>query len=283
MVEPQYHDEDANPKQNSTTQNQDQPQSLTVQDATASPVKDRIWTVRLNLRLFSISVDAILLIIVCFLASGSDNDTTPIIFFGLLTTLALIWSFTDSIHLWARRDRSFSPSMRIYIDLMLSITFAILSLVCGYFGPSDHPTSGAPSKDEPHFGRRALGCFGITKVLIYILLAFVSYYERIQKSSSTPNNNYSRNEGLARDEEERPNTVWYPSSPLSSTFPLSFSKPLLLISLVLPAACKQTHITEQIAGSVVFLFFNVFAIHAFVRDDITTDDDFAKGFELCRA
>ncbi|EXM35899.1 hypothetical protein V3481_005420 [Fusarium oxysporum f. sp. vasinfectum] len=212
MAGPQYHDDfDSTPKQGSTpTQDQplDQPleqvQPLSAHDTSSLPAKDHIWKARLNLRLFSICVDALLLVIVSLLASSSSDGTISIIFFGVITTLALIWNFADSIHLWTRRYRSFSPSVRIYLDLPLSILFAILSLTCGYFGPSDHAVPGsAPSTDESHLGRRALGCFGITKVLVHMILVFVAYYERTQAKSSTLQNNFERTEGdIPRDEEE---------------------------------------------------------------------------------
>ncbi|KAF4959815.1 hypothetical protein FGADI_1318 [Fusarium gaditjirri] len=212
MAGPQYHDDfDSAPKQGSTpTQDQplDQPQEqvqpLSAHDTSSFPAKDHIWKARLNLRLFSICVDALLLVIVSFLASSSSDGTFSIIFFGVITTLALIWNFADSIHLWARRYHSFSPSVRICIDLPLTFLFAILSLICGYFGPPDHAVSGsAPSTDESHLGRRALGCFGITKVLVQMILVFVAYYEITQAKSSISRGNYVRNEGdIPRDEEE---------------------------------------------------------------------------------
>ncbi|KAF5247445.1 hypothetical protein FANTH_6392 [Fusarium anthophilum] len=170
---PQYHDDfDSTPKQGSTpTQDQpldrpqEQAQPLSAHDTSSLPAKDHhIWKARLNLRLFSICVDALLLVIVSLLASSSNDGKISLIFFGVVTTLALIWNFADSIHLWTRRYHSFSPSTRICIDFPLAILFAILSLIYGYFGPSDRPVSGsAPSTDESHLGRRALGCFGITK------------------------------------------------------------------------------------------------------------------------
>ncbi|KAI7768864.1 hypothetical protein LZL87_000411 [Fusarium oxysporum] len=212
MAGPQYHDDfDSTPKQGSTpTQDQplDQPQEqvqpLPGHDTSSLPAKDHIWKARLNLRLFSICVDALLLVIVSLLASSLSDGTISIIFFGVITTLALIWNFADSIHLWTRRYHSFGPSIRICIDLPLTVLFAILSLICGYFGPSDHAVSGsAPSTDESHLGRRALGCFGITKVLVQMILVFVAYYERTQAKSSTSRSNYARNgEDIPRDEEE---------------------------------------------------------------------------------
>ncbi|KAI1036634.1 hypothetical protein LB503_003069 [Fusarium chuoi] len=191
MAGPQYHDDfDSAPKQSSTP-SQDQPldrpreqaQPLSAHDTSSLPAKDYKLKARLNLRLFSICVDALLLVI---------------------TTLALIWNFADSIHLWTRRYHSFSPSLRICIDLPLVVLFAILSLIYGYFGPSDHAASGsAPSTDESHLGRRALGCFGITKALVQMILVFVAYYETTQAKSSTSRSNYARSEeDIPRDEEE---------------------------------------------------------------------------------
>ncbi|EWG47923.1 hypothetical protein FVEG_16211 [Fusarium verticillioides 7600] len=212
MAGPQYHDDfDSTPKQGSTpTQDQplDQPkeqiQPLSTHDTSSLPAKGHIWKARLNLRLFSICVDALLLVIVSLLASNSSDGTTSIIAFGVFTTLALIWNFADSVHLWTRRYHSFSPSIRIFVDLPLAVLFVILSLVYGYFGPSDHAVSGsAPSTDESHLGRRALGCFGITKALVQMILVFVAYYESTQANSPTSRSNCARNEeDIPRDEEE---------------------------------------------------------------------------------
>ncbi|KAF5570785.1 hypothetical protein FPHYL_974 [Fusarium phyllophilum] len=184
MAGPQYHDDfDSTPKQGSAP-TQDQPlyppreqvQPPSAHDTSSLPAKDHIWKARLNLRLFSICVDALLLVIVSLLASSSSDGTISIIFFGVVTTLALIWNFADSIHLWTRRYHSFSPSIRICIDLPLAVLFAILSLIDGYFGPSDHAVSGsAPSTDESHLGRRALGCFGITKAGLFAKFIFTPY------------------------------------------------------------------------------------------------------------
>ncbi|KAI1047968.1 hypothetical protein LB506_002263 [Fusarium annulatum] len=211
MAGPQYDDFDSAPKQ-SPTPSQDQPldrpgeqvQPLSAHDTSSLPAKDHIQNARLNLRLFSICVDALLLIIISLLASSSSDGTISVIFFGVVATLALIWNFADSIHLWTRRYHSFSPSIRICIDLPLAVLFAILSLLSGYFGPADHPVSGsAPTTDESHLGRRALGCFGITKALVQLILVFVAYYERAQAKPSTSRSNHARNEGdIPRDEEE---------------------------------------------------------------------------------
>ncbi|KAI1026173.1 hypothetical protein LB504_011345 [Fusarium proliferatum] len=211
MAGPQYRDDfDSTPKQASTP-TQDQPldrsqevQPLSAHDTSSLPAKDHIQKARFNLRLFSICVDALLLVIVSLLASSSSDGTISIIFFGFFTTLALIWNFADSIHLWTRRYHSFSPSTRICIDLPLAVLFAILSLLCGYFGPPDRAVSGsAPSTDESHLGRRALGCFGITKALVQMILVFVAYYERTQAKPSTSRSDYARNEeDIPRDEEE---------------------------------------------------------------------------------
>jgi hypothetical protein len=100
MAGPQYHDDfDSTPKQDSTpTQDQplDQPrehtQPLSAHDTSPIPAKDHIWTARLNLRLFSICVDALLLVIVSLLASSSSDGTTSIIFFGLLVCTYLFSS-----------------------------------------------------------------------------------------------------------------------------------------------------------------------------------------------
>ncbi|KAM0346122.1 hypothetical protein ACHAPU_005892 [Fusarium lateritium] len=178
---------------------------MTVEDKDNSYADDPLWTVKLNLRVLSISLDTLLLIIICVLAVGSSNDAAPIILFGPLTTISLIWSFMDSVYLWTRRRRNFSPSTRMYFDLLLSAVFTISSLVGGYFGPTDHQVSGStPSKDESHLGRRALGCFGIAKVFVHLLLVAVAYYERrTQVMSSKHQGGCSRNEiDLSRDEEE---------------------------------------------------------------------------------
>ncbi|KAF4998495.1 hypothetical protein FGRMN_3114 [Fusarium graminum] len=179
---------------------------MRVKDKDSSNTDDPIWTIKLNLRVLSISIDTLLLIIICILAAGSSNDTVPIVLFGPLTTIALAWSFMDSVYLWTRRHRNFSPSTRMYLDLLLSAVFMISSLAGGYFGPTDHQVSGsAPSKDESHLGRRALGCFGIAKVFVHLLLVAVAYYEkRTEAGLSKSQDGCSRNEvDLSRDEEER--------------------------------------------------------------------------------
>lgn len=70
-----------------TTLKQDhQPQPLMNQDRTSSAVRGPLWTVKLNIRLLSISIDALLLIIVSVLAAGSSHDITPVIAFGPLVS-----------------------------------------------------------------------------------------------------------------------------------------------------------------------------------------------------
>ncbi|CAJ0554079.1 Ff.00g125910.m01.CDS01 [Fusarium sp. VM40] len=168
MAGPQYTDEVESTKDSTPTHQDEplnQPQPMTVQDKTDSSINDPLWTLKINVRVLSISIDTLLLIIICILAAGSTDDTAPVAIFGPVTTVALIWSFMDSVYLWTKRHRNFSPSTRMYFDLALSIAFTISSLLGGYFGPTDHNVSGsAPSKDESHLGRRALGCFGIAKV-----------------------------------------------------------------------------------------------------------------------
>ncbi|KAM0336874.1 hypothetical protein ACHAPQ_003686 [Fusarium lateritium] len=207
MAGPQHHDEEST--KDSMPPHQDealnQPQPMTIQDGTSPSINDPLWAVKINLRVLSISIDTLLLIIVCILAAGSSNDTAPVVIFGPLTTVALIWSFVDSVYLWTKRHRNFSPSTRMYSDLALSAAFMISSLLGGYFGPTDHRVSGsAPSKDESHLGRRALGCFGIAKVFVHLILVAVAYYERrTQEILSTSQGGYSRYEvDLSRDEEE---------------------------------------------------------------------------------
>ncbi|SPJ73290.1 uncharacterized protein FTOL_03020 [Fusarium torulosum] len=196
MAGPQYHDQD---------EPLNQPQPMTVQDKTDSSINDPLWTAKINLRVLSISIDTLLLIIICILATGSSNDTAPVVFFGPLTTVALIWSLMDSAYLWTKRHRNFSPSTRMYFDLTLSAAFTISSLLGGYFGPPDHKVSGsAPSKDESHLGRRALGCFGIAKVFVHLMLVAVAYYERrTQGTLSTSQGDYSRSENDVSEDEER--------------------------------------------------------------------------------
>lgn len=63
----------------------DQPQPLMTRDRDASAVRGPLWTVKLNIRLLSVSIDALLLIIVSVLAAGS-NDKTPVIAFGPLVS-----------------------------------------------------------------------------------------------------------------------------------------------------------------------------------------------------
>ncbi|KAF5669828.1 dityrosine transporter [Fusarium heterosporum] len=205
----EYHDQ-VEPTKDSTPTHQDQPlnqpQPMTVEDKDNSYTDDPIWTIKLNLRVLSISIDTLLLIIICILAAGSGNDTAPIVLFGPLTAVALVWSSMDSVYLWMRRHRNFSPSTRMYFDLFLSAIFMISSLAVGYFGPTDHQVSGsAPSKDESHLGRRALGCFGIAKVFVHLLLVAVAYYERRTEAVlSKSQDGCNRNEiDLSRDEEER--------------------------------------------------------------------------------
>ncbi|KAG5655871.1 hypothetical protein KAF25_000791 [Fusarium avenaceum] len=209
MAGPQYTDEVESTKDSTPTHQDEplnQPQPMTVQDKTDSSINDPLWTVKINLRVLSISIDTLLLIIISVLAAGSTNDTAPVAIFGPVTTVALIWSFMDSVYLWTKRHRNFSPSTRMYFDLALSAAFTISSLLGGYFGPTDHNVSGsAPSKDESHLGRRALGCFGIAKVFVHLMMVAVAYYERrTQETTSTSQGDYRRSENnVSGDEEER--------------------------------------------------------------------------------
>jgi hypothetical protein len=90
MAGPQYHDQ-VEPTKDSTPTHQDeplnQPQPMTVQDKTDSSINDPLWTVKINLRVLSVSIDTLLLIIICILAAGSSNDTAPVAFFGPLVSL----------------------------------------------------------------------------------------------------------------------------------------------------------------------------------------------------
>lgn len=97
MAGPQYHDDfDSTPKQASTP-TQDQPldrsqevQLLSAHDTSSLPAKDHMQKARFNLRLFSICVDALLLVIVSLLASSSSDGTISIIFFGLFVRTHLL-------------------------------------------------------------------------------------------------------------------------------------------------------------------------------------------------
>lgn len=109
MAGPQYHDGfDSTPKQGSTP-TQDQPldrpqeqlQPLSAHDTSSFPAKDYIWKARLNLRLFSICVDALLLVIVSLLASNSSDGTTSIIVFGVFVCTYL---FSWSCHLLTKKQ-----------------------------------------------------------------------------------------------------------------------------------------------------------------------------------
>ncbi|KAM0554206.1 hypothetical protein ACHAPJ_007008 [Fusarium lateritium] len=174
-----------------------QPQPLTSQDGTSSSVKGPLWTAKLNLRLLSISISTLLLIIVFSLLFGSSNDAAPIIMFGPITAIAFAWSFMDSMYLWTGNRYSFKPSLRMCMDLILSLAFFSSSLLGGYFGPADHPASGsAPTKDESHLGRRALGCFGIAQVFVHVLLVVIAYYEWKTQTDKPTGSEF-------RDEEER--------------------------------------------------------------------------------
>ncbi|KAH7189059.1 uncharacterized protein B0J16DRAFT_338716 [Fusarium flagelliforme] len=176
----------------------DQPQPVMTQDRASSAVRGPLWTVKLNIRLLSISIDALLLIIVPVLAAGSSHDITPVIAFGPLLVVTLIWSFIVIVQLWTTIHQSLNPSIHMYFDLILSIAFIISSVIGGYFGPVDHQVSDStPTKDESHLGRRTLGCFGIAKVFIHILLAAISYYERKTQTSQ------SKAIVPSQDEEER--------------------------------------------------------------------------------
>lgn len=64
----------------------DQPQPLMTQDRASSAARGPLWTVKLNIRLLSISIDALLLIIASLLAAGSSHDITPVIAFGPLVS-----------------------------------------------------------------------------------------------------------------------------------------------------------------------------------------------------
>lgn len=73
----------------------DQPQPLMTQDRTSSAVRGPLWTFKLNIRLLSISIDALLLIIVSVLAAGSSHDITPVIAFGpLVSRSQCVYAFT---------------------------------------------------------------------------------------------------------------------------------------------------------------------------------------------
>lgn len=109
MAGPQYHDDfDSAPKQSSTP-SQDQPldrpreqaQPLSAHDTSSLPAKDYKLKARLNLRLFSICVDALLLVIVSLLASSSSDGTISIIFFGLFVRTHL---FSWLSHLLTRNQ-----------------------------------------------------------------------------------------------------------------------------------------------------------------------------------
>ncbi|KAJ4249427.1 hypothetical protein NW762_012281 [Fusarium torreyae] len=186
-----------------------QPQPLTSQDraSSSSSVRGPLWTAKLNLRLLSISISTLLLIIVFSLLFGSSNDAAPIIMFGPITGIAFAWSFMDSMYLWTGSRYSFKPSLRMCMDLILSLAFLSSSLLGGYFGPADHPASGsAPTRDESHLGRRALGCFGLAQVFVHVLLVAIAYYERkIQADKSTDSEFRDEEERLLVDEEATSN------------------------------------------------------------------------------
>ena len=85
----------------------DQPQPLMTQDRASSAVRGPLWTVKLNIRLLSISIDALLLIIVSVLAAGSSHDITPVIAFGPLVShdpmcllFYLLTLLPSSLSLW---------------------------------------------------------------------------------------------------------------------------------------------------------------------------------------
>lgn len=70
---------------------------MIVQDKTDSSINDPLWTVKINLRVLSISIDTLLLIIISVLAAGSTNDTAPVAIFGPVVSLqlSLILSFIN--------------------------------------------------------------------------------------------------------------------------------------------------------------------------------------------
>ncbi|KAJ4170386.1 hypothetical protein NW754_006523 [Fusarium falciforme] len=137
-----------------------------------------LWAAKLNLRLLSISFDAVLLITVLTLIAGSSPDATTIILFGPLTCMAFAWSFVDAVYLCTRNRRGHEPITRMKFDLVLCLAFVIASSLIGYLGTTDHavPTLDQTT-DEPHLATRALFCFGIAEVFVHSLLFVIAHQE----------------------------------------------------------------------------------------------------------
>lgn len=90
MAGPQYTDEVESTKDSTPTHQDEplnQPQPMTVQDKTDSSINDPLWTLKINVRVLSISIDTLLLIIICILAAGSTDDTAPVAIFGPVVSL----------------------------------------------------------------------------------------------------------------------------------------------------------------------------------------------------
>ncbi|KAJ4315016.1 hypothetical protein N0V84_008586 [Fusarium piperis] len=169
-----------------------------------------LWAAKLNLRLLSISFDAVLLITVLSLIAGSSDDVTSIILFGPLTCMAFAWSFMDAVYLCTRSRRGHEPITRIKFDLVLCLAFVTASSLIGYLGTTDHavPTLDQTT-DEPHLATRALFCFGIAEVFVHLLLLGIAHQE--WKASA----NESQTSSPTSIDDPLPASTWTVPSPTS--------------------------------------------------------------------